>query len=140
MVSDQLFPDIQRSLESLEANEWTKIKYDDVNFIISFIQRGKVIDCRSIQGLVKIDHKYAILSPAGLRDLRDNLSYLIHYPDVILVSPKNYGFTCYGRDATKMYDRPVIICDIEFYSIKNPILLFILKLVNKRIRRLMHIG
>lgn len=138
MVSDNLFTNLQQSLESLDANEWTMIKYDDVNFIISFIQRGKVIDCRPLQGLVKIDYHKAILSPAGLRDLRDNLSYLIRYPDVILISPKNYGFTCYGRDSTRMYDRPTVLCDLDFYSVKNPILLFFLRLSNKRIKRLMH--
>lgn len=136
MNSDRYVSNIMLQLESLDEREWTKVKYDPINFTLSFIQRGRMIDARAMRGLVKVKHSQALLSPAGLRELRDNLRFCMQYPDVAFMVPIDLGYKVYGRD-TSIHDRPILLTEIKFYSIKNWLYLKIIKWSNKRLRLLL---
>lgn len=138
MVNNSFLQSLDLCLEKLDPTEWTKVRYDEVNFTIDLIQRGQMLTIRPLQGLLLVKHTEALLAPIGLENLRRDIQVLIQYPDVMLFAPKDLGFSVYVRDL-KVYDRPRLFTELNFYSIKNRFYLWYLKLTNKRIKRLMSI-
>lgn len=138
MVNNAFLQSLDLCLERLDPTEWTKVRYDSVNYTIDLIQRGKLISVRPLQGLLLIKHTEALLAPNQLEALRRDIQVMIQYPDIMLFAPKDLGFNVYVRDL-KIYDKPRLFTELNFYSIKNKFYLWYLKLTNKRIKLLMNI-
>ena len=137
MVNNTFLNNIQYALERLDKNSWTKVKYNEVDFTIDLIQPGNMVTLGALKGLIQPDHYEALLAPASLQELIHDIDVMIHYPDVMLMAPKDLGFKVYVRDL-KVYDGPRLFTELNFYTIKNRLYLWYLKLTNKRIKRIMN--
>lgn len=137
MINNDYLTRLNQCLEKLDKSEWTKVSYDPTSFTLIMLQRGRRVDLTPVKGLIKAKSKVALLSPQDLIDLMHEIDFLIQYPDQALMAPIDLGYRIYIADL-KIYDEPRLLTELKFYSIKNKLLLWFIKLFNKRLKMILN--
>ena len=135
-MNKTLLSQLIQLLSKLNPEIPTKVSYNPKSGILGFYQRGHEVRLYPLRGLIKVVYNDCILLPNELHELMINLEYCMKYEDELLYEPTSMGYRVYGRDLNYL-DQPRIICDLNFYSIKNRLLIWLSKLTNSRIRQLM---
>lgn len=120
-------------LNKIDPTDYVKVIYDET---LNMVQRGKIFILMPIQGLIVASKRPAVLYPEDLVELINNLVFLRQYDQDYLIAPRKLGFRVYTRDLRDNF-RPKILFDLDFYSYKSRLAMFIAKVMNGRVKRCM---